>query len=80
MTIRLRLHVNGIDQTIGVCEDCPAFRDPDPYPCYCALDLSEDARGRRTVPAGGPVPYTCPLLTLRVHVLERSDSDAEDDT
>jgi hypothetical protein len=58
---------------VNRCIACILFRDPDPRPAYCMLDID-----RRVQVLGDTVPDNCPLLTMHVEVLERSDRKSGD--
>lgn len=89
--IRLRLHLPGVPagqhHEVHICEDCPCYRDPDPRPAYCTLDVAWEYAGptalrgmggTRQVDVGGPIPSNCPLLRMQVEVLERAPSDTQE--
>ena len=66
------LRVHGYEEVVTMCDECPAFCDPDPYPCFCRLDYSYRGRNHPSdVAAGGDIPHNCPLLTLKVSVIRR---------
>ncbi len=71
---RLRLQVGAVERTriVTGCEKCPAFRAPNAEQAYCGFDFASPPEvflGR------APIPDNCPLLTLRVDVLDDSRED-----